>query len=100
MTMGHALWRSSAVLLMAVLAGAGWYVGEPRAAIQGWTLQNLPEFADVKLAPDGRHAAALQPVRGSGSVVIYTVGNSEARCVFAPGDVKVRRIEWGNSRRL
>jgi len=88
------------VVLLAALVAGGWYVGQPRAAISGWTLENLPEFADVKLAPDGKHAAALQPVRGSGSVVIYTIGNSEARCVFAPSDVKVRRIEWGNSRRL
>lgn len=100
MSIRSAFWRSSAALLVTALIGISCYVGVPRAAISGWTLENLPEFADVKLAPDGKHAAALQPVRGSGSVVIYTIGNSEARCVFAPSDVKIRRIEWGNSRRL
>jgi hypothetical protein len=88
-----------AICLLSVVLGVAWYAGAPQAAISGWTLENLPEFADLKLAPDGRHAAALQPVRGSGSVVIYSIGNG-AHCVFAPSDVKIRRIEWGNSRRL
>ncbi len=63
---------------------------------------NLPQISEPKLAPDGKHFAALQTLNGKPAVLIYQVNApKDAKPVVVPSsEALVDAFEWANADRL
>jgi dipeptidyl aminopeptidase/acylaminoacyl peptidase len=63
---------------------------------------NLPQMSEPKLAPDGKHFAALQSLNGKPAVLIYEVNAPKgSKPVVVPStDAVVDAFDWANSDRL
>lgn len=100
-------WRAAAVgtALSTVLLIAG---GEPALAqtspakppVEAFAA--LPSISELKLAPDGKHMAALQTYQGRIVVVIYEVGAPPGTmpAILADDQHFIKGIRWANNERL
>ena len=60
----------------------------------------LPEYASMRLSPDGKNIAALAPFRGRQNIVIIDVEKRKATPITALQDRDVTSVTWINNRRM
>jgi dipeptidyl aminopeptidase/acylaminoacyl peptidase len=60
----------------------------------------LPEYASMRLSPDGKNIAALAPFRGRQNVVIIDVEKRKARPISGLEDRDVVAVEWLSNKRI
>src|SRR6185437_14819163 len=60
----------------------------------------LPEYAAMRISPDGKHIAALAPVRGRQNLVILDVTLKDAHPVSGFEDKDVVWFAWLSGKRL
>lgn len=90
----HSFGRAlAAVLLAASIAAAA----EPPAIAD---LFRLPQYADMKVSPDGKRVAALAPVNGRRNLVVIELSPRQAKPVTAFDNYDVLSFEWINDRRF
>ena len=60
----------------------------------------LPQYASMRLSPDGQHIAALVPIKDRQGLAIVDVKNRKATPIAARSDRDIVRVEWISSKRL
>ena len=60
----------------------------------------LPQYAAMRISPDGKHIAALAPVNGRQNLVVLDVPPKEARALSSFDSRDVVWFEWLNDKRL
>jgi dipeptidyl aminopeptidase/acylaminoacyl peptidase len=60
----------------------------------------LPQYASMRISPDGKHIAALAPVNGRQNLVVLDVPPKAARALSAFEGKDVVWFEWLNDKRL
>ena len=60
----------------------------------------LPQYASMRLSPDGKQIAALAPFRGHQNVVIIDVEHRKAKPISGLEDRDVVSVEWLSNKRV
>jgi dipeptidyl aminopeptidase/acylaminoacyl peptidase len=88
--------RRFALACLLLLAGAARAAGLPPVE----DFFRLPRYAAMQISPDGKHIAALSPVKGRQNLVVLDVPPKDAHAVTALDETDVLWFEWLNSKRL
>ena len=90
-------------MIKTVLAVLAFALAAPIASAQQLTLAELfrrPQYADMKISPDGRHIAALVPVNGRQNLAIIEVSPRSARPLTSMSGRDVVQFWWVNDKRI
>jgi dipeptidyl aminopeptidase/acylaminoacyl peptidase len=101
------VWRAAAAAFMACVFAATVAPLAANAVSPVEAFASLPQFQSVRLSPDGKRIAALEPVAGQRRLVLYRVGDTMLtdRRVFQPRAKdelpgRIYDVIWANNNRL